>query len=185
MKTLKKIASVCGTILLIVVVILVIGITMMGFFARIHSNGQTLTLFDYSFGRVVSGSMEPEIPTGSFILSRKTPAEELAVGDVILFYSDDPDIPSGLPVAHRIVQVQIAGGQYEFETKGDANKVQDQYPARAENVIGKVIGWSPLLGTIVGYTQSSWLFLIIVFVCAILFFFSVKTVIREVKKARG
>lgn len=86
---------------------------------------------------VVSGSMEPEIMTGDLIIAKKTPADSLAVGDVV-------SLPSQLTeqlVTHRIEAIEAApGGGYTVTLKGDNNEFSDalDYP-----VSGDV--WTPAL----------------------------------------
>ena len=43
-------------------------------------------LFGYEAYTVVSGSMEPAIPVGSVVYARQTSPQEIAVGEVIVFY---------------------------------------------------------------------------------------------------
>ena len=100
--------------------------------------GQAPNFFGYSLFRVMTGSMEPTIPTNSLIVVKRTPAENLAEGDVITFYSRDPSL-LGEPNTHRIVRFEEDGGKRQIYTKGDANNIEDRYPAKDEDVIGKVI----------------------------------------------
>ena len=79
---------------------------------------------------VLSGSMEPTYPVGALIYVRKTPPEEVQVGDPITFVLDE-----NLTVAtHRVVEVDSENRQ--FRTKGDANEAVDGAPVLFENLIG-------------------------------------------------
>lgn len=75
---------------------------------------------------VMSGSMEPLIPTGAvaYIDTKDTNVE---IGDIVAFYETEDVV-----VTHRIV----AAGEYGFTTKGDANDNEDQNPVSRENIIG-------------------------------------------------
>ncbi|MEJ6490019.1 signal peptidase I [Leucobacter sp. USCH14] len=76
---------------------------------------------------VISGSMEPGIPTGSLILSRTVPAADLAVGDVVTVPRPD----GRGPVTHRIVAIEAEGdGSFALELQGDANASKDPQPYR-------------------------------------------------------
>src|SRR4029079_14899624 len=67
---------------------------------------------------VVSGSMEPAIPTGSIIY---TLAENFySKGDVIAFNINEK------VVSHRVLGVETVGNEIYYTTKGDANKTRDQ-----------------------------------------------------------
>lgn len=84
---------------------------------------------------VVSGSMEPEIHTGSlvFIDMKKTEAE---VGDIIAFEK------GSIFVTHRIEKITEEG----YITKGDANKTADMGVVTEDAVIGTAIFSIPYVG---------------------------------------
>lgn len=67
--------------------------------------------------QIQTGSMEPAIKTGSYVLIR--PSEELKTGQVVMF--DQVGYP--VPIVHRIVAIN-AGGQ-TLTTRGDANGTED------------------------------------------------------------
>lgn len=67
--------------------------------------------------QIETGSMEPTIKTGSYVLIR--PSEELKTGQVVMF--DEPG--SAVPIVHRIVAIN-AGGK-TLTTRGDANGAED------------------------------------------------------------
>lgn len=67
--------------------------------------------------QIQTGSMEPTINTGSYVLVRQI--DEPKVGQVVLF--DQPGYP--VPIVHRVVAVNADGKS--LTTKGDANGVQD------------------------------------------------------------
>ena len=98
--------------------------------------GNVPSVFGYSIMNIVSGSMEDEIPKGSYILIKKIDPEDVKREDVICFYSTDPQI-YGLPNTHRVVEEPINNnGSIEFVTRGDANPINDQETAKGENLIG-------------------------------------------------
>lgn len=72
-----------------------------------------------------SGSMSPEIPTGSLALARSVPASEIAVGDVV-----SVDNQQGVRITHRVTEIVPApGGAGVMATlQGDANAVPDVAP---------------------------------------------------------
>lgn len=120
--------------------------------------GQAPNFFGYSLFRVMTGSMEPTIPTNSLIVVKRTPAEDLAEGDVITFYSRDPSL-LGEPNTHRIIRFEEEDGKRQIYTKGDANNIEDRYPAKDEDVIGKVIYSSPGLGKFVRLVSNPVIFI--------------------------
>lgn len=90
---------------------------------------------------VISGSMEPAIPTGSLVYIREEAPEQLIPGDVIAFYGarDSASI-----ITHRVTENRVVMG--ELVTKGDANQENDMTPVSYDSVIGKVIGHIPAAG---------------------------------------
>ena len=86
-------------------------------------------LFGYHIYTVVSGSMEPAIPTGSLVYIREAAPEEMAAGDVIAYYGarDSASI-----ITHRVVENRVVMG--EFITRGDANLTEDMNPGDYEGL---------------------------------------------------
>ena len=90
---------------------------------------------------VVSGSMEPNIPTGSVIYSKKTDPALLQTGDVIVFADE---ARGTTPITHRVVTNDPSTGT--IITKGDANEFADMNPVTYDEVIGKVAAHVPRIG---------------------------------------
>lgn len=67
--------------------------------------------------QIETGSMEPTIKTGSYVLIK--PTEEIKTGQVIMF--DQVGYP--VPIVHRVVAIN-AGGK-TLTTRGDANGTED------------------------------------------------------------
>lgn len=120
--------------------------------------GEAPNVFGYSLFRVMTGSMEPGIPTNSLIVVHQTEPEKLAAGDVISFYSRDPSL-MGEVNTHRIVRIEKVGERYVLTTKGDANNVEDQYVTYGEDVIGKVVFSSYRLGQAVRLISNPIIFI--------------------------
>ena len=98
-------------------------------------------LFGYHIYSVVSGSMEPAIPTGSLVYIRETAPEDVEADDVIAFYSS---ADSASIITHRVVENRVLMG--ESITKGDANQTEDMNPVPYSNLIGKVVRSFPEIG---------------------------------------
>ncbi|MCQ2471841.1 MAG: signal peptidase I [Clostridia bacterium] len=105
------------------------------------NKGEVPSVLGYSVMRVRTGSMEPTLGTGCIIIAKKTAPEQLKVGDIISFYSTDPDPQiNGQVETHRIVEKHsLITGEKEFITKGDANTADDAAPVLQMNIIGRVI----------------------------------------------
>ena len=103
--------------------------------------GKVPSVFGFSVLQVTTGSMEPELMTGSVIVVRKTDVNELKKGDVISFYSTDSKI-AGKVNTHRIDSIEYGWGSDPdpiFITKGDANSTVDKDKVYSSNVIGMVV----------------------------------------------
>ncbi|MBN2113923.1 MAG: signal peptidase I, partial [Acidimicrobiia bacterium] len=95
---------------------------------------------------VMSGSMEPAIPTGSLLLVRRIPAAEMAVGEVVSFrHPDDP----GRLLTHRVQSVSVEGDRVMVETRGDANTGAEKWAVSGSGTVGRAVWHLPLLGYLV------------------------------------
>ena len=121
-----------------VLVILVAFITVSVVGAKIK--GKVPSIFGYSVLHIVTGSMEPEIPENTYILVKKTAPEDVRRGQIITFYSDDPEI-YGFPNTHRVVEDPIVTEDgIEFVTGGDANSANDDETAKSDKLVGVYVG---------------------------------------------
>lgn len=111
-------------------------------------SGDIPSVMGYSLFRVMTGSMEPAIPTNSVIVTRAVDATEIEVGDVISYFSKDPTL-RGAVNTHRVVDIYEEEGTVFYQTRGDANNAKDLYPPTADEIIGEVVFSSYLLGVVV------------------------------------
>ena len=121
------------------------------------NSGEVPSVLGYSVMRVKTGSMEPELRTGCIVIAKKTDPQSLEVGDIISFYSIDPDpYLNGQPETHRIVERHyLISGEREFITKGDANEADDPSPVMQSNLIGKVVlNLGVASGSVLGILQN-------------------------------
>ena len=145
--------------------------------------GDTPNVLGFSAFRVVSGSMRPELQEDDLIVIKRVALDKIEVGDIISFYSPDPEL-RGAVNTHRVTAVAAEGGQYVFTTKGDANVIEDKYGVRGDEVLGKVVLVSALLGKLSRLAANPLVFipLILVPLLAILLTNLVRTV-RLAKEA--
>ena len=92
---------------------------------------------------VVSGSMEPVIHTGSFMIIDTT-YRDVKKRDIIAFET------GGILVTHRVIEVVDNG----YVTKGDANEKAD--PGRVDKTAlkGRAVMWVPWIGYAVKFMTS-------------------------------
>jgi len=96
---------------------------------------------------VLSGSMIPAIQVKDIVVTKKVPAEELEVEDIITFIAPDSRY-GGISITHRILDKYYdeSLGTYTYRTKGDNNNVADSSLVPNDNILGKVILKIPKLG---------------------------------------
>jgi signal peptidase len=134
---LKKAGTVAGVIILILLITSVLFVLV-------------TPLFGWRTEIVLSGSMEPAIPTGSVVVSRPVSAEEVREGDIIMFSS-----PAGnVLTTHRVVKVEQKSDGPHFATKGDANKGADIDPVVPDQLVGIIIFSVPSLGYLISFIRT-------------------------------
>jgi signal peptidase I len=87
-------------------------------------------------------SMEPAYKEGDVVLIKDTSQKELHVGDIVVFNA------LGQQFMHRIIEKRVGpGGELFVVTQGD-NVAKPDFPVRASQVSGKLVGEIPLLGSL-------------------------------------
>jgi len=134
---------------------------------------------NYKVLMVLSGSMEPEIKSGSVVVVK--PADDYRIGDVITF--------NGLKqkelITHRIEEIKVVGGTPVYITKGDANNAPDRKEVSKKDIIGKVLFDISYLGYVVNFAQKPAGFLLLIITPAIVVIIDEgKKVYEEIKKKK-
>jgi signal peptidase I len=125
--------------ILAAVLVILAGPTLIMFAMQISLNNP------YPILTVRSGSMVPTINVGDLIVVRGTPASDIQVSDIIVFHQ--PGSTSTL-IVHRVIGIQIEGGEIFFSTKGDHNGVADPWQVPQDGLVGKVIANYAIIGWI-------------------------------------
>lgn len=107
-----------------------------------------------------SGSMGPEIPTGSLGFSIPTPVSEVVPGQVVSVVTTD-----GTRITHRVMENRPDG----LVLKGDANSVADLQPYPVTHADRLLIS-IPILGYVVSWFSQPWTFFIGGLLCAYLLY---------------
>lgn len=96
---------------------------------------------------VISGSMEPNLPTWSLcFVNTKASYDEIKTGDIVVYvrHSDQKRI------IHRVVEIESDG----MVTKGDANPISDGLSVDRNNLYGKYLFHIPYLGYLSKFTEK-------------------------------
>ena len=128
--TLQKIGSIAASALLI------LSIVFTAYVLVNTTHGKAVKVFGKSVLQVVTGSMEPSLHVGDFIIIETVDTATLREGDIISYYSEQSDIYGKL-VTHRISAVNEDG---TFTTFGDANPVADELAVRPDQIVGRYTG---------------------------------------------
>lgn len=105
---------------------------------------------------VLTGSMAPSYPPGTFLVVKPTEFDSLKTGDVVTYQleSGRPDV-----VTHRVIGFSAGqDGQRQLITQGDNNDVADENPVMDVQVRGKLFYAVPYVGFIanaLGQTDRS------------------------------
>ena len=149
------------------------------------------SVFGFRCFFVMTGSMEPTLPTGSLVFTRKSPDGQYRTDDIITFISEDPSI-EGSSNTHRIVEVRTEEGGVRYVTKGDANSVADACTVPPENIQGRVVfhtGKMTWVGKAVNFIMAPQGFLLVIVIPLVLIIASamreyIQTYKEELEKLR-
>lgn len=174
----KKILT---TLLSFAVVIMAVAVAYLTY---CNISGKVAYIGNYATVKIITHSMEPTIPTGTYILAEKADAESVRVGDVIMFYSRDPQI-YGRINTHRVVEVVSENGEFSFITRGDNNPANDSYPVYAKDLIGRYVKNADFLTSFAGFFSNPVVFFIFVIIpAAALVIVCMLDVVKKAKEVR-
>lgn len=108
------------TIIFISFLVLTVGLTT--YFSIMKKNGKPAGIFGNYIAYVVTGSMEDTLMIGDVIVVKKTPIEDIKVGDIVTYKSTDGQF-AGHYITHRVIDIiEHPNNQLQFITKGDSPK---------------------------------------------------------------
>lgn len=153
-----------------VIVVVLVAITIVSFAYKLP----ILNRLGLTFYTVVSGSMEPTIPTGSLIYSGKFKLDDIKKGDIVTFARTDSSGKNSV-VTHRINEVKKVEivlftpdkkeqkiTKISYVTKGDANGATDPEELLPNQILGKYQWGIPKLGYVAIFAQTQNGFLLLV-----------------------
>lgn len=129
----KKLAIFFEGLFLVVMILMCVMIVMAG-------RGNVPYIFGYRVLQVVTDSMEPTIRSETCIIIEEVEQEDIKLGDIITFKSEDPML-RGFLNTHRVHEIStdpVTGAEY-YVTIGDASSKPDPYPVDYEQVVGRYV----------------------------------------------
>ncbi len=91
---------------------------------------------------IATGSMSPTLERGTLVVVEHASPDQIHVGTILVF--DVGCLPA--PTVHRVIRIVDSGPNWVYQTKGDANKVQDPCTVPYADVRGIVLAHVPDLG---------------------------------------
>ena len=165
----KYLSTICSWTLFIYLVL--IASFLLFYFINIKIINKDKISQPISIYTIVSGSMIPTIDVYDVIINVKIDSpEDIKEGDIITFISQS-SISENLTVTHRVKDIQVVNGEYQFTTKGDNNIIQDSAPATFDKVIGRAVLRIPQLGRVQTFIASKFGWLVIVILPALYIIF--------------
>ncbi|WP_255551521.1 signal peptidase I [Sporosarcina sp. E16_8] len=145
----KKIMKWINSLVSGILMVLLISVASVVVITKI--SGGEPQLFGYQLKTVLSGSMEPDILTGSIIaVKQAVDKTSFKAGDVITFQEEE-----NILITHRITEVVKSGDSVLYRTKGDNNNAEDMNPVQSGNVVAQYTGFTlPYVGYFINFTQS-------------------------------
>lgn len=162
-----KTANVLLNILLVAVIVFSIICSFSAYVSKVGSG--VPSFFGIRPFAIQSDSMVPFFSKGDLVIDYKVDdPRSLQVGDVITFWT----IIEGQQVlnTHRITQITDYENYLYFDTKGDANPIEDTTGVHQNDIVGKYIFHIPMLGTVLDFLQTGTGFFIVIVVPVFIFF---------------
>ncbi|MCI9448866.1 MAG: signal peptidase I [Clostridiales bacterium] len=164
----KKIASIVINVVLIIAIVLA---AMCTYVSYVSTSGSGVpSIFGARIFSIQTKSMYPTLNSGDLIFDvRVKDASELQVDDIITYWT----VIDGERVlnTHRINEIYDGGGYRIFQTKGDANTLEDSLTVHESEIVGRYTGRKINgLGKVFDYLQTSTGFMIVVVVPVAIFF---------------
>ena len=175
--TFRDILKLISTIIswTVFVLLLIVAALLLYYFVATRIYASKGSGYEPKFGlyTITSGSMTPNINVYDVVVDiRVDNPEDIEIGDVITFYSDDPQVGGGT-ITHRVISiVKDENGEYSYQTKGDYNLIEDESLVEFEDIVGKVALRIPQLGRVQFFLASSMGWLTIILVIALLVIFN-------------
>ncbi len=144
-------------------VLVVLMLLAVGYLTYCNMTGRVAYIGKYAVVRILTSSMEPTIPTGGYILVEKITADQVRVGDVIVFYSRDPAIYGKLNT-HRVMEILTGDHGAQFVTRGDHNDANDALTTASGDVVGRYQKNLPGVTRFAQFFVQKWVFFFLILV---------------------
>lgn len=163
MKVFKKILSILGTILLVILLAVVIVM----FNARL--SGEAPSVFGYQVFRVSSGSMEPELMIGDVILIKEAEPQDIKKGDIVTYKGEEGDLDDKF-ITHKMIEdPQLVDGKYVFHTQGIYEGAVPDPDWYEDQLLGEFVCKIPFIDSVYSFFLKPYGLITFVLVIVVLF----------------
>ena len=165
----------------IIAIVILVAATVFSVYVTINAiTGNPVSVFGFTVLKVETGSMEPALHVGDYIIVKSCDPASLKEGDIISFYSEQEDI-EGLLVTHRIKEVLNDG---TFVTKGDANPITDSVNVSKDRIYGVYVRKSGFYMWMGSFADTNKLyFMLVILPLVLVSLYELRSVIKIGKKA--
>ena len=151
MKKLGKIFYSIATAIIVLMMMVAAVVTILSLSSK---EDDVPSIFGYTAFSIQSDSMEDEIMTGDFILGKKCDPKELAVDDIISFFTVNNEGQIFINT-HRIIGIEETSDGRIFTTKGDNELEADLRKVYEGDIVSEYSGFRiPLLGYILTFLST-------------------------------
>jgi signal peptidase I len=145
---LTKVFKPLGNVFLIILMILAISSVYSNLQLRNDPTHQS-SIWGFKVMTVLTGSMAPDIQPGDVIVVKPIKPENAQVKDVITYRNSNNTL-----ITHRIVNRVEKQNQLFFQTKGDANNVNDERLVSSNQLVGSLLFHIPKAGYVADFIKS-------------------------------
>ncbi|MGB9840454.1 signal peptidase I [Thermovenabulum sp.] len=158
----KIILKVINILITTALVILIVFSSLLIYQTRTENTKMAFVL-GYKPLTVLSGSMAPLLMPGDVVVIKKVNPNDIKKGDIITFITND-----NVLITHRVTEIIDKDGKRLFETKGDANNVEDSKLVTSDNIIGVMKIKIPYAGYIGRYAKTPIGYLVMILIPGLL-----------------
>ena len=168
----KKIIKIVLKILYQILIIMCVILTLIIVFQKITNSNRSIG--GYRIFRVITGSMEPEYDVGEVVISKETAAEDIKVGDDIVYLGTYGDY-NGKIIMHSVVAIdKDENGNLNFHAKGLHSASVEDPQIKESQIYGVVKLKSKILTVLYKLATSIYSSFIIITVLVLNVFISFK-----------
>lgn len=181
-KILKILLKILYQIVIIVCVILILIIVLQ----KISDSNRSIA--GYRIFRVITGSMEPEYQVGEVVISKEVPAEDIKVGDDIVYRGTYGEY-AGKIIMHEVIKIdRDENNKLNFHAKGLLSASVEDPQIKEEQIYGVVKVKSRLIALLYDLATNIYTAFVIITILVlnvfISFKFSGKKDVQQLSEAR-